>query len=327
MGGERAETKPAGEELERWVDRKAAELDVDRAEVVERALAAYRVLDAGGDALRRDAADGAASDGLETELADLGARVSDLEAELDEKVTDLRERVIQVKREADRRASAGDDRPDAEAAASPGAHEAVSDLGESLSTLESRVEAGFENYEEVLEYLVGAAEESDEKLDAVATAVVDLRRRVAERERADAERSAAAELKRAANREGVVRADCEACGESVALALLEAPYCPHCGETFDGVRARSGLLPFGSATLTTGRRPALEGATETADDPTEAPFADADGNAVNSGEADAGTASETAEESAESADRTESTAPAESDAPREVAEPAEAGGN
>ncbi|MDS0299500.1 CopG family transcriptional regulator [Halogeometricum sp. S1BR25-6] len=317
MGGEQAETGPEGKELERWVDRKAAELDVDRAEVVDRALAAYRVLDADGDALRSDEVDG-----LETELDDLDSRVSDLEADLDEKVTDLRERVIQVKREADRRAASSDDRSDAEGAGPAEAPDAVADLGESLSALESRVEGGFENYEEVVEYLVDAAEESDEKLDAVATAVVDLRRRLSERERADAERSASAELKRTANREGVARADCEACGESVAVALLTAPYCPHCGETFDGVRARGGLLPFGSATLTTGRRPALERPGETAEstdsaelaetaetaaDPFEAPFVrnDSDDEETTSGA------------SSEAASR----------ARREAADPPEAGGD
>lgn len=312
MGGERVETRPEAEELERWVDRKAAELDVDRAEVVERALAAYRVLEAGGDALRSDAA----GENADSELADLGARVSELETELDEKVTDLRERVVQVKREADRRAAADDERPDSDDAAAARATDAVSDLGESLSTLESRVEAGFENYEEVLEYLVDAAEESEEKLDAVAAVVVDLRRRASERERADAERTAATELKREANREGVARADCEACGESVALGLLESPYCPHCDETFDGIRARSGLLPFGSATLTTGRPPALERLKETAGESAETPFAGADDD-----EADAATASE----AAESTDPTEQTESAESDTPREPAEPAEAG--
>ncbi|ELZ32784.1 ribbon-helix-helix protein, copg family [Halogeometricum pallidum JCM 14848] len=312
MGGERAETRPETEELERWVDRRAAELDVDRTEVVERALAAYRVLEAGGDALRSDAA----GENAASELADLGTRVSHLETELDEKVTDLRERVVQVKREADRRAAADDERPDSDDAAAARATDAVSDLGESLSTLESRVEAGFENYEEVLEYLVDAAEESEEKLDAVAAAVVDLRRRASESARADAERTAATELKREANREGVVRADCEACGESVALGLLEAPHCPHCDETFDGVRARSGLLPFGSATLTTGRPPALERLEETADESAETPFEWSD----RIDETSAATASE-----AESADPTEQTESVESDAPREPAEPVEAG--
>lgn len=281
----------ATEELDRWVDRKAAELDADRAEVVERALAAYRVLEASGDALRSDAA------GAGAESTDLEARVSDLEADLDEKVTDLRERVIQIKREADRRAAESGEHPDSEGSTAPArATDAVSDLGESLSTLESRVEAGFENYEGILEYLVDAADENEEKLDATATAVVDLRRRVSERERADAERAAAGELKRDANREGVTRADCEACGGSVALALLEAPYCPHCEETFDGVRARGGLLSFGPATLT------VEPADETA----------------------AATASE---RTPMSTDSVESTDPTESDAPREAADSPEAGGD
>lgn len=250
MGGERAKT--LSDELERWVEQKTAESDVDRSELVRRALTAYRLVDEGDESLATPV----------ERLDRLDGRVADLEADLDEKVTDVRERVIQVKREADAKAPADHDHPelasDVAAAESEAerAHDAVAEVRETVSTLQRRLDDGFENYEEVLEYLTDAAEETEEKLDAVASAVHDLRRRTAEAERAAAERTAATELKREANRKGVSTANCQSCERSVDVALLDLPYCPHCGETFDGVREKQGL--FGSPSLTTGRRPALE---------------------------------------------------------------------
>jgi prefoldin subunit 5 len=259
MGGERAET--LSDELERWVEQRTAESDVDREELVRRALAAYRLVDEGDESLESTV----------ERLDRLDGRVDDLEADLDEKVTDVRERVIQVKREADAKAPADHDHPelasDASAAGSEAerALDAVADLRETVSALERRLDEGFENYEEVLEYLTDASEETEEKLDAVASAVYDLRRRATEAERADAERTAATELKREANRRGISTANCQSCDGTVDVALLDLPYCPHCGETFDGVRGKQGL--FGSPSLTTGRRPALERPTDGSDDP------------------------------------------------------------
>ena len=250
MGGERAET--LSDELERWVERKTAESDVDRSELVTRALTAYRLVEEGDDSLEATAG----------RLDRLDDRMADLESDLEEKVTDVRERVIQVKREADAKAPADHDHSELiEGAAaarreSERALEAVSDVRETVSTLERRMDDGFENYEDVLEYLTDASEETEEKLDAVASAVHDLRRRATETERVTAERTAATELKREANRKGVSTANCKSCEESVDVSLLDLPYCPHCGETFDGVREKRGL--FGSPSLTTGRRPALE---------------------------------------------------------------------
>jgi DNA repair exonuclease SbcCD ATPase subunit len=250
MGGEQVGSLPA--DLRRWVETRAADLDTDETEVVARALTAYRLVEENDDDLEAVASGERCVD---EELDDLSRRVEELEADLDEKITDVRERVVQVKREADQKASADHDHAElgrqVEAARSD-----VADLRESVETLDGRLDEGFENYEDVLEYLTETTETLEEKLDVVASAVVDLRERTTALERTEAERAAGAELKREANRKGISTAACETCGASVDLSLLSAPYCPDCDATFDGVRPKQGF--FGSPTLTVGSRPALE---------------------------------------------------------------------
>lgn len=248
MGGERAETTP--DELDRWVEGKAAELGVEREDVVRRALAAYRLVETNEDIAAAPSSD------VDERVERLDDRVGDLEADLDEKITDVRERVVQVKRESDRKAPEEHEHREITSGVED-ALAAVESAREAVSAVEDRMEAGFGNYENVLEHLVDATEETEQRVDAVARSVVDLRERTRQRERAVEERRAASDLKREANRKGVTAATCGDCGGDVDIALLDAPYCPHCEESFDGVHRRRRF--FGSARLTTGRRPALEG--------------------------------------------------------------------
>jgi chromosome segregation ATPase len=238
MGGEQVES--LSDDLTRWLDEKAEELGTTRADVVSRAVTAYRLVDENEDA--------AAEATVASDADALEARVDELESTFRERLTDVRERVVQVKRESDAKAPADHDHPDLS--------ERVDSLDETVDALERRVAEGFENYEEILEYLTETTDGTSEKLDTLATAVVDLRRRAGELEHGRAERAAGAELRREANQLGVEKATCEHCDSSVLLGLLDGPYCPHCGSTFERVTPKRGL--FGSATLSTGRRPALE---------------------------------------------------------------------
>ena len=264
MASEPVEELP--DDLEAWVAERAAADDTTRAAVVRRLMAAHRLLDEQPDRLDGAAASDAdgdpavdpaerASTPLAAEIDDLDARVDDLtdrvsgvEADLDEKITDVRQRVIQVKREADAKAPTEHDHPE----------------------LERRVDEGFENYEEVLEYLTQRTDDlADDaadrgaKLRTVANAVVDLRKRVAAIEGVVEERAAVAALRESANRQGIVEAACDSCGESIRLGLLDEPACPHCESPFDGVEPGGW---FRSARLTVGDVPALEGTTpDTAD--------------------------------------------------------------
>ena len=265
MSSEPVEELP--DDLEAWVAERAAADGTSRADVVRRLMAAHRLLDEQPDRLDEAAASDAdgdpvtvgsgknASDSLAAEIDDLDARVDDLtdrvggvETDLDEKITDVRQRVIQVKREADAKAPAEHDHPE----------------------LERRVDEGFENYEEVLEYLTQRTDDlADDaadrgtKLRTVANAVVDLRKRVAAIESVVEERAAVAALRESANRQGIAEAACDSCGETVRLGLLDEPACPHCESPFDGVEPGGW---FRSARLTVGDVPALEGTTPDAAD-------------------------------------------------------------
>ena len=247
MGTEPVEELP--EELGMWVAERAADSDTSRADVVRRLLAAHKLLDDHPD-WPADAAVPGRTDGtvgphngvddIDARVGELAERVEELEGDLDEKIDDVRQRVIQVKREADAKAPADHDHP----------------------SLERRVDEGFGNYEEVLEYLTERTETLDdeaddrsERLRTVANAVVDLRRRVATLESEREKRDAVASLREAANRRGVSEAVCGSCGESVHVGLLDEPVCPHCESPFDGVESGGWFRPN---TLTVGDRPALE---------------------------------------------------------------------
>jgi len=253
MGTEPVEELP--DDLEAWVAERAAAADASRAEIVRRLMAAHRLLDEHpgwlDDADAADLGDVDGAPGVDPEVDDLAERVEELEADLDEKIGDVRKRVIQVKREADAKAPDDHDHP----------------------SIERRIDEGFRNYEEILESLTGrtealedGAEDRGEKLRTVANAVVDLRRRMSAIEGAIEERAAAAELRETANRRGVSEAACGSCGESVHLGLLDEPACPHCGSPFDGVETGGW---FRSDRLTVGDRPALESGP--ASPPTPAP--------------------------------------------------------
>ena len=247
MGSERVDGLP--DELESWVDDRAAATDRTREEVVHRLIAAHRELDEredGDGELDLDAVDGFETgsdasretdvDSIEQGLDDVAERVAALEADLDEKITDVRERVIQVKRETDAKAPAEHDHPE----------------------IDRRLSEGFENYEEILEYLTDTTDEHGSKLDRLGSAVVALRSRLSALEGSVETREAAADLRREANSRGVTKAACESCGETVHLGLLDEPRCPHCDAPFDGLEPKRGF--FGSNRLTVGDRPALESA-------------------------------------------------------------------
>lgn len=229
-----------------WLAQRADALDLTTAAFLERLVAAYRVAEEG-------------------EGPDVVT-----EAEFEEQLQDVRDRVIQVKRETDGKASADHDHPDlteqtAEALAAVDELEsAVADLASTQDRLSNRVDGGFENFEEVLTYLRDETDRLDGKLTTLATAVLAMREAVASVAAANARRERTDSLKRAANREHVRVADCEDCESEVDVSLLTAPECPFCGATFEDVAATRGW--FGSHTLVTGSVPALTAGDSALDD-------------------------------------------------------------
>ncbi|MFC4553053.1 MULTISPECIES: hypothetical protein [Halorussus] len=246
--------------LDEWVDEKAEELGVSRRRLLERL---------GGDvdasaieeeflALAREF-----DDRLDATRDDLESEVDAAREEFDEKIDDVRDRVIQVKRETDEKAPGDHDHPDLREQSEDAAERAdrlaeeLASLSASVENLEATVDAGFDNYEDVLEFLTEATDDLDAKLRTLAEVTVALREQTKTLAARHAARSAADELAHLANRRGVERGKCGHCGESVHVGLLAAPRCPHCASTFSDVEPKRGF--FGSARLVVGDPPALEG--------------------------------------------------------------------
>jgi predicted nucleic acid-binding Zn-ribbon protein len=254
--------------LEGWLDAKAEELGVSREELLARLQngdAPDETAEEEFGALRQEFADHLAETQAEFEsgLADVESELADVEREFDEKIQDVRERVVQVKREADGKASADHDHPDLREETDDVAQHAdrlateLESLSETVAELDERVETGFENYEDVLEYLTDATDDLEAKLTTLAEVVVHLRERTQTLSARHASRAAADELAHLANRRGIESAKCSHCGEMVHIGLLAEPNCPHCASTFSDVEPKQGL--FGSARLVVGDSPALEG--------------------------------------------------------------------
>lgn len=196
-----------------------------------------------------DSAVGAAVGDVEARLERLESRLADLEEDFAAKLTDVRERVIQVKRETDEKAPADHDHDESTDNA---------DFEDALDDLEARTDESVEALEATVEDLESRVTEFDGKLDRLARAAVSMKRRLADLSGDGGDRERLAALAAEANREGVNRARCGACAKPVRVSLLVAPRCPHCEAAFTGIEPSGGWF-FGSDTLRTDRRPALTG--------------------------------------------------------------------
>lgn len=194
------------------------------------------------------------ADGPLVDRATFDERIDDVDARFTDLLDDVRERIVQVKRETDAKAPADHDHP--------GLDEQMADLEEALAALDEEVEAvrdrtdaGFDNYEEVLSHLTDSVEDLSARQTTLARALVETREEVQALAAAETARKAAADLRRTANRHGISTAVCEECGSKVDVALLSRARCPHCSATFTGIEPAAGF--FGTNRLETGDRPAL----------------------------------------------------------------------
>ena len=259
---------PADGAVDAAIEAAAAEAGVGREEMLKRAIVSL------AEAEGVDAPDA-------EEVAALESRLDALEADLDEKVSDLRERFVELYRDLEATAPADHehaetaerldalateldrtaerlDEVEADAAARSTVDEAV---GERVDEIDDRLTDVEERVNDLaeLEARVDAidTDDLDDKLSRVASAVVRVRRRLdaAERDRADRERLDA--ISATANRNGVRKAACTDCGSTVDVGLLTEPECPHCGRAFAELEPNPGFL--GTSRLVVGEQPALDG--------------------------------------------------------------------
>ncbi|MDF9746933.1 hypothetical protein [Natrinema salsiterrestre] len=206
------------------------------------------------------------------ELVDLQHELEAQREEFEELLEDVRSRVIQVKRETDAKAPADHEHPEYPS------DDDLESIRDELTALERTVERGFDNFETVLEEVLGETDELAERSTLLARAVVGLRDRRDELATRQRDRAVADDLKLAANRLGIRTAACADCGSSVDIALLTAPECPHCASGFVDVEEKTSL--FGSSRLLTGDPPALEGRIDPSDEsPPDAIFDAVEANA------------------------------------------------
>lgn len=264
--------------IEEWLDAKAAELDVDRETVVVQLLAAYRT----AAELDDDRVEATLADGIEDEVREvvaerlpdiadavegrietgddvaavedrMTAEVDRVESDFQEKLQNVRERVVQVKRETDGKAPADHTHPELGELAALSTE--LDELGDRIDDLSAAVDATEDEREELadrvadLEDLAGRVEDAEEKLQTVGWVVSDLRDTVETRA---GQSRAIDRLKQSAAKADVDRALCDSCDEPVDIALLSEPTCPHCDATFGDVELPGGL--FGKPRLTVARQ-------------------------------------------------------------------------
>ncbi|MFC7077260.1 ribbon-helix-helix protein, CopG family [Haloarcula halophila] len=251
-------------ELDEWLDDRAARLGVSRDEVVRQLLSSYRAADdLGDDIALSPAGDGddvvreeitATVDDRVNEQAEriigdrlpdiadavegrIDADLSEVESEFDEKIDDVRDRVVQLKRELDQKAPKTHD------------HEAFEEidqldrelelLTDDLASFRDEVDASFADQNEEIADLADRLDDVEDKLKRVAWVVTDLRE---EQGGQGTHKRAVDRIKRAAAQEGISTASCESCDEQVDIALLTDPQCPHCETTVTDVRPDGGFL-------------------------------------------------------------------------------------
>jgi len=248
-------------DLEEWLTEQATEMNRSREDVVRELVGAYRSMASGDDVdvLSADDVDAFVDeDALEAyvEQATFEDALGEHREEFEALLEDVRKRVVQVKREADAKAPADHDHEALEERVDALAAD-VTSTSEAVEAVEDDLATGFENFEDVLEYLTETTDDLEGKTGTLARVLVDVRSEVEQLRVQQSRRAEAEALQLAANREGVRTAKCGECESSVDVSLLSTPECPHCASTFSDVEKRSGL--FASDRLVTGDPPALPG--------------------------------------------------------------------
>jgi len=254
-------------DLDEWLSEQAETLGVSRDAVMEQLLAAYMTtvdsdsemgdhiqpsadeldavvaatvdekLNGSVEAATESAVNARVPDVVDTVERQLADRFESLEAEFQTKIEDVRERVVQVKREADAKAPADHsheefDRIDA-------LTQEIEQIETELAALRGDVTDSIETQDERIADINDRLDDVEDKLTRVAWVVSDLRD---DRGGRDQNQKAVDRLKRAAAQENISTARCSNCDEQVEIGLLTEPQCPHCNTTVSDVRPEGGII-------------------------------------------------------------------------------------
>ncbi|RLN01349.1 hypothetical protein [Haloarcula sp. Atlit-7R] len=254
-------------DLDEWLTEQAETLDVSRDAVMKQLLAAYMTtvdsdremgdhiqpssdeldavvaatvdekLNGSVEAATESAVNARVPDIVDTVERQLADRFEALEADFQTKIEDVRERVVQVKREADAKAPADHsheefDRIDA-------LTQEIEQIETELAALRSDVTDSLETQDERIADIDDRLDDVEDKLTRVAWVVSDLRDDQGGR---DQNQKAVDRLKRAAAQENISAARCSNCDEQVEIGLLTEPQCPHCNTTVSDVRPEGGII-------------------------------------------------------------------------------------
>lgn len=114
--------------------------------------------------------------------------------------------------------------------------------------LRDRVQTEFDHIRTILTHLLDVTATNEARTDRLAELEADL-------EALRSERDTLAAIIRTANRRGVSEADCEHCGQTVDLSMLDSPVCPSCEHSFTDLETAGGWFGlFPSAVLTVAAR-------------------------------------------------------------------------
>ncbi len=186
---------------------------------------------------RIDEAVAAALDERDAEAAgDVDERIATVRSEFRDKLEDVRDRVIQVKQEADGKAPRDHSHEGLQRVDALG--QRVVDLEDAVAALENDLEAVSDDQDEAADEFEAELGDLQERVETVAWVVSDLR----EAFESDGEAAALERIKRAAAEADVARAKCESCGNGVEIALLAEPECPHCHATVTNVEPSRGFF-------------------------------------------------------------------------------------
>lgn len=254
-------------DLDEWLTEQAETLGVPREEVMEQLLAAYMTAagsdDKMGDLLQpsadeldavvaatvdeklNGAVEAATESAVKAHIPDivdtverqLAERFDALEADFETKIEDVRERVVQVKREADAKAPA--DHSHEEFDRINGLTQEIEAMEAELAALRDDVTESLETEDERVRDIDDRLDDVEDKLTRVAWVVSDLRDDQGGRNQ---NQKAVDRLKRAAAQENISTARCSNCDEQVEIGLLTEPHCPHCNTTVSDVRPEGGII-------------------------------------------------------------------------------------